>query len=84
MSTILIIIVVILLLGGSGGYYVHGRYGGAGLGDVLGLVVLVLVLVWLFGGLGGVGRTSAERSASGLLFKKGYIPLISASCASFA
>jgi hypothetical protein len=33
---------LILLLGGGGGYYAHGRYGGAGLGGVLGLVVLVL------------------------------------------
>jgi len=35
MSTILIIVVLILLLGG-GGYYGHSRYGGAGLGGVLG------------------------------------------------
>lgn len=52
MSTILIIIVLIVLLGG-GGYYAHGRYGGAGLGSVLGLVVVVLVMLWLFGNLGG-------------------------------
>jgi hypothetical protein len=26
-------------LGGGGGYYAHGRYGGAGLGGVLGLVL---------------------------------------------
>jgi hypothetical protein len=51
MSTILIIVLVVLLLGGGGGYYAHGRYGGTGLGGVLGLVVLVLVLMWLFGGL---------------------------------
>lgn len=49
MGTILIIIVVILLLGGGGGYYAHGRYGGTGLGGVLGLVVLIFVLLWLFG-----------------------------------
>jgi hypothetical protein len=54
MSTILIIIVVILLLGGGGGYYAHGRYGGAGLGGVLGLVLLVVVILWLFGGVGRI------------------------------
>jgi hypothetical protein len=36
MSTILIIVLLILLLGG-GGYYGHSRYGGSGLGGVLGL-----------------------------------------------
>ena len=50
MSTILIIIVLVLLLGG-GGYYGHSRYGGRGLGGVLGLVLLIVVLLWLFGGL---------------------------------
>jgi hypothetical protein len=51
MSTILIIVVLVLIFGGGGGYYAHGRYGGAGLGGVLGIVVLVLVALWLFGGL---------------------------------
>jgi hypothetical protein len=37
MGTILIIVVLILLLGGGGGYYGYRRYGGAGLGGVLGL-----------------------------------------------
>jgi Protein of unknown function (DUF3309) len=50
MSTILIIVVLILLLGG-GGYYGYNRYGGRGLGGVLGLVLVVLLAVWLFGGL---------------------------------
>jgi|SRR5580692_5598973 hypothetical protein len=51
MSTILIILVLILLLGG-GGYYGHSTYGGAGLGGVLGLVLVVALVVWLVGGLG--------------------------------
>jgi hypothetical protein len=55
MSTILIIVVLVLIFGGGGGYYAHGRYGGTGLGGVLGVVVLVLVALWLFGGF-GVGR----------------------------
>lgn len=50
MSTILIIVLLILLLGG-GGYYGHSRYGGAGLGGVLGLVLVIAVVVWLVGGL---------------------------------
>ena len=49
MGTILLIILLVLLFGGGGGYYAHGRYGGAELGGVLGLVVLVLVVLWLFG-----------------------------------
>ncbi len=52
MSTILIIVVLVILFGGGGGYYAHGRYGGTGLGGVLGLVVLVLLGLWLFGGFG--------------------------------
>jgi hypothetical protein len=50
MSTLLIIIVVVLLFGGGGGYYAHNRYGGTGLGGVLGVVVLVFVVLWLVGG----------------------------------
>ena len=49
MMTILLIILIIVLLGGGGGYYAHGRYGGAGLGGVLGLVLVVLVVLWLVG-----------------------------------
>jgi hypothetical protein len=53
MSLILIIVVLLLLFGG-GGYYGYNRYGGAGLGGVLGLVLTILVILWLFGALGGV------------------------------
>ena len=49
MLTILVIVLLIILLGGGGGYYAHGRYGGAGLGGVLGLVLVVLVVLWLVG-----------------------------------
>ena len=51
MTTILLIILIIVLLGGGGGYYAHGRYGGAGLGSVLGLVLVVLIVLWLMGAL---------------------------------
>jgi hypothetical protein len=50
MGTILIIVLLILLLGG-GGYYGHSMYGGAGLGGILGLVLLVAVMFWVVGGL---------------------------------
>ncbi|SEE16864.1 Protein of unknown function [Rhizobiales bacterium GAS188] len=50
MGTILLIVVLVLLLGG-GGYYGHTRYGGAGLGGVLGLVLVVCLVLWLVGGL---------------------------------
>ncbi len=51
MTTILIIVLLIVLLGGGGGYYGYRSYGGAGLGGALGLVVVVLLAVWLVGGL---------------------------------
>jgi len=42
----------LILLLGEGGYYGHSRYGGAGLGAVLvlGLVLIVLVVLSLLGG----------------------------------
>lgn len=51
MSLILIIVIALLLFGGGGGYYANRAYGLPGLGGVLGLVVTVLVLLWLFGGV---------------------------------
>lgn len=51
MGTILIIVLVVLLLGGGGGYYGYNRYGGTGLGGALGLVLVVFLVVWFFGGL---------------------------------
>jgi hypothetical protein len=53
MSMILIVVVLILLLGGGGGYYGYNRYGGRGLGGVLGLVITMLIVLWLLGVLGG-------------------------------
>lgn len=55
MSLILIIAVLILLFGGGGGCYAHRTYGLPGLGGVVGLILVVLLLNWLFGGL-GLGR----------------------------
>lgn len=51
MVTILVIVLLILLLGGGGGYYGYSRYGGPGLGGALGVVLIILVAVWLLGGL---------------------------------
>ena len=56
MGLILLIVLFVLIFGGGGGYYAHRRYGTGGLGGVLGLVLVVLVVAWLFGGL-GIGRT---------------------------
>jgi len=50
MGTILIIVVLVLLFGG-GGYYGYSRYGGPGLGGALGLVLIILLALWFFGGL---------------------------------
>ena len=52
MGTILLIIVLILLFGG-GGYYAHSRYGGLGLGGVLGTVLIILLVLWFLGVIGG-------------------------------
>jgi hypothetical protein len=54
MSTILLIVILILVLGGGGGYYGFSRYGGRGLGGVLGLLLLVLIVLWLLGALQGL------------------------------
>jgi uncharacterized membrane protein YccC len=48
---LLIIVLLVLLLGGGGGYYGYRRYGGTGLGGVLGLVLIILLALWFFGGL---------------------------------
>ena len=45
-----LIIVLILLLGG-GGYYGYNAWGGPGLGGVLGLVLVIVLVLWLVGGL---------------------------------
>lgn len=48
---LLLIIILLLLFGGGGGYYGYSRWGtGGGLG-IVGTVVLIAVLVFLFGGM---------------------------------
>jgi hypothetical protein len=48
---LLLIIILLLLFGGGGGYYGYSRWGtGGGLG-IVGTVILVAVLVFLFSGM---------------------------------
>jgi len=53
---IVLIIVLVLLFGGGGGYY-YGRNAGWGTphysGGLLGLVLIVLLILWLSGNVGG-------------------------------
>jgi hypothetical protein len=51
MTLLLIIVLVIVLLGGGGGYYGYRTWGGPGLGGVLGLVLVILLILYLMGGL---------------------------------
>lgn len=51
MSTIWIVAVLILLLGGGGGYYGYRYYGQRGLGTALGVIAVVLLAVWVLGGI---------------------------------
>ena len=51
MSNTFMAVVLIMLLGCSGAYYCYGRYGSSGLRSVIGLVLVVSLLVWLFGGM---------------------------------
>ena len=50
-SMLLLILLLVLLFAGGGGYYGYSRWGtGGGLG-IVGTVLLVVVLVYLFGGM---------------------------------
>ena len=48
---LLLIIVLLLLFGGGGGYYGYSRWGTGGGVGILGLVVIIAVVLYLFGGL---------------------------------
>ncbi len=56
MPLVLIIVLLVLLLGGGGGLY-YGPRAGWGAphygGGLLGLVLLILLILWLAGNLGG-------------------------------
>jgi hypothetical protein len=48
---LLLIILLVLLFGGGGGYYGYSRWGyGGGLG-VLGTVLIIVLVVYLLGGI---------------------------------
>lgn len=51
MSTIWMVVVLVLLLGGGAGYYGYSYHGRRGLGSALGMVVVVLLAVWVLGGI---------------------------------
>ncbi len=49
---LIVLIVLLLLLGGGGGYYGHSRWGyGGSAGVGLGTILLIILLVWLLGGI---------------------------------
>ena len=49
---LLLIIILLLIFGGGGGYYGHSRWGpGGGASVGLGTVLLILLMVYLLGGL---------------------------------
>jgi hypothetical protein len=50
-QVLLLIIILVLLFGGGGGYYGYSRWGaGGGLG-ILGTVLVIVLVVYLLGGL---------------------------------
>ena len=66
---IILIVVLVLLFGGGGGYY-YGRGAGWGGphygGGLLGLVLMILLILWLTGNIGGglmMRSASAPRPA---------------------
>jgi hypothetical protein len=48
---LLLIIVLLLLFGGGGGYYGYSRWGSGGGIGIVGLVVMIAVAIYLFGGM---------------------------------
>ena len=49
---LILLIVLLLLLGGGGGYYGHSRWGyGGGAGIGIGSILLILLVVYLLGGV---------------------------------
>jgi len=48
---LLLIIVLLLLFGGGGGYYGYSRWGNRGGIGIVGAVLIIMLVVYLFGGL---------------------------------
>ena len=55
MPLIVIVLLLVLLLGGGGFYGSRAGWRGPQFGGLGGLVVLILVVLWLTGNLGGPG-----------------------------
>jgi hypothetical protein len=50
--SLIVLILLVLLLGGGGGYYGHSRWGaGGGAGISLGTVLLIVLAVYVLGGI---------------------------------
>ena len=49
---LILLLILVLLFGGGGGYYGHSRWGpSGGAGVALGTVLLIVLLVYLVGGV---------------------------------
>jgi hypothetical protein len=48
---LLLIVVLLLLFGGGGGYYGYSRWGNRGGLGIVGTVIIIALIVYLFGGL---------------------------------
>jgi hypothetical protein len=48
---LLLVIVLLLLFGGGGGYYGYSRWGNRGGIGIFGVVLIIALIVYLFGGL---------------------------------
>jgi hypothetical protein len=53
---LLLIILLVLLFGGGGGYYGYSRWGAGGGFGIVGTVLLVALVIYLFGGMNFPGR----------------------------
>ena len=65
---LILLIILLLVFGGGGGYYGHTRWGpGGGAGIGLGTILMILLIVYLLGGLryvindSGPNRTGSHR-----------------------
>jgi hypothetical protein len=48
---LLLIVVLLLLFGGGGGYYGYSRWGNRGGVGIVGTVIIIALIVYLFGGM---------------------------------
>ena len=48
---LVLILILLLLFGGGGGYYGYSRWGTGGGVGIVGLVLIIGVILYLFGGL---------------------------------